>query len=79
MEIRRLLYGNVGRVVMSIILGLGLATLFRKVCTDRDCIVFKAPDINKIKNQIFDFGGKCYTFEEKIEKCNNNKKIVEFA
>ena len=79
MYLRRLIYGDVGRIVVSIILGLGLATLFRKVCKDRDCIIFKAPDIKKIQNQIFKFDKKCYKFEENIEKCNNNKKIVEFA
>ena len=79
MYLRRLIYGDVGKVIISIILGLGFATLFRKVCKDRDCIIFKAPDINKIKNQIFKFGNKCYKFEESIEKCSDNKKIVEFA
>jgi len=79
MYLRRLIYGDVGKTIISIILGLGLATLFRKVCKDRDCIVFKAPDVKKIKNQIFKFQGKCYKFEENIEKCGNNKKIVEFA
>ena len=79
MYLRRLIYGDVGKIVISIILGLGLATLFRKVCKDRDCIIFKAPDIKKIQNQIFKFDKKCYKFEENIEKCNNNKKIVEFA
>ena len=79
MYLRRLIYGDVGKVIISIILGLGLATLFRKVCKDRDCIIFKAPDIKKIQNQIFKFDKKCYKFKENIEKCNNNKKIVEFA
>ena len=79
MYLRRLIYGDVGKTIISIILGLGLATLFRKVCKDRDCIVFKAPDVKKIKNQIFKFQDKCYKFEENIEKCSNNKKIVEFA
>jgi len=79
MYLRRLLYGDAGKIFISIILGLGLATLFRKVCNDRNCIIFKAPDIKKIHNQIFKFQGKCYKFTEEIEKCNNNKKIVSFA
>lgn len=79
MYLRRLIYGDVGKIVISIILGLGLSTLFRKVCKNRNCIVFKAPDINKIKNQVFKFGDKCYTFSENIESCNNNKKTVDFA
>ena len=79
MYLRRLIYGDVGKTIISIILGLGLATLFRKVCNDRDCIVFKAPNIQKIQNQIFKFDNKCYTFNENIEKCDNKKKIIEFA
>ena len=79
MYLRRILYGDAGKIFISIILGLGLATLFRKVCNDRNCIIFKAPDIKKIQNQIFKFQGKCYKFTEEIEKCNNNKKIVPFA
>ena len=31
MYLRRLIYSEVGKYVMSILLGLGLATLFRKV------------------------------------------------
>lgn len=79
MYLRRLIYSEVGKYVMSILLGLGLATLFRKVCNDRSCLVFHAPHINKIKGQVFDFDGKCYTFEEKAERCNANKKILSFA
>ncbi len=79
MYLRRLIYSEVGKYVMSILLGLGLATLFRKVCNDRSCLVFHAPHINKIKGQVFDFDGKCYTFEEKAERCDQNKKILSFA
>ena len=79
MYLRRLIYSDIGKYIISILLGLGLATLFRKVCKDRNCIVFKAPNIQKIKNQIFKFENKCYKFIESIEKCNNNKKKVVFA
>ena len=79
MNLKRLIYSDVGRIVISIILGLGLATLFRRVCRERNCLVFHAPQLNKIKGQVFKFKDKCYTFEEEIEKCDSNKKMVEFA
>ena len=79
MYLKRLIYGEPGKIIISIILGLGLATLFRKVCKDRDCIIFRAPDINKIQNQIFKFEGKCYKFSEETERCDSKKKIVPFA
>ena len=58
MYVRRLIYGDAGKIIISIILGLGFATLFRKVCKDRDCIIFKAPNINKIKNILILLGNK---------------------
>jgi len=79
MNLKRLIYSDVGRIVISIILGLGLATLFRRVCKERNCLVFQAPQLNKIKGQIFKFKDKCYKFEEEIENCDPNKKTVEFA
>ena len=79
MYFKRLIYGEPGKIIISIILGLGLATLFRKVCKDRDCIIFRAPDIKKIHNQIFKFEEKCYKFSEEIERCDSKKKIVPFA
>ena len=69
-----------GRILISILLGLGLATLFRKVCKDRKCMVFKAPDISNIKDKIFKYNDKCYQYTEKSQSCKTpNKKIVDFA
>ena len=79
MNLRRLIYSEVGRYIISILLGLGLATLFRKVCNERNCIVFKGPALNKVKGQVFKFNDRCYQFQEKIEKCDGTKKIVNFA
>ena len=41
-----------GKIIISIIWGLGLAALFRKVCKGRNCIVIKGPkpqELEKIK------------------------------
>ena len=79
MYLRRLLYSAPGKFIISVLLGLGLATLFRRVCKERDCMVFKAPELEKIQDQIFKFAGKCYKFKENIETCDNNKKTIDFA
>ena len=60
MFVRRLIYSKFGKVVVSILLGLGLATLFRKVCNERNCMVFKAPQLSEIKDKVFKFDNKCY-------------------
>ena len=80
MFVRRLIYSKFGKVVVSILLGLGLATLFRKVCNERNCMVFKAPQLKEIKNKVFKFDSKCYKYEENAQSCKNtDKKIVDFA
>jgi hypothetical protein len=60
-----------GKYVFSILLGLGLATLFRKACSSRDCLVFKAPSLKTIKNKIFKHNNKCYKYTESSVSCNN--------
>ena len=79
MNFRRLLYSMPGKFIISVLLGLGLATLFRKACKERDCLVFRAPSLKEIKGKVFKFGDKCYSFRENAETCNNTKKIVDFA
>ncbi len=79
MYIRRLIYSSIGKYIISILLGLGIATVFRRVCKDRSCLIFKAPPIHKIKNQVFKFDDKCYIFKEHGQKCNPNKKMMHFA
>ena len=37
---KNILYTDRGRFILSIILGLGLATLFRKFCEGRNCYNF---------------------------------------
>ena len=77
-QVKRLLYGRYSKMVISAVLGLGLATLFRKVCNERNCIIFHAPPLEKLKDKIYKDGAKCYKFNSVATKCDNNKKIVSF-
>ena len=36
-----------GKYMISIIIGIGFASLFRKVCGDDKCYIFKGPSIDK--------------------------------
>jgi len=78
MEIKRLLYGKYSRYVISVLLGFGLATLFRKVCNDRNCLVFKAPGINKIEGKTYKVDSTCYKVKHKQVQYNKTKKDVHF-
>ena len=78
MNLKRLLYTPAGKIFISIILGLGLATFFRKVCKDRNCIVFHGPVISDFEDKIYKYGDKCYRYTTKSDKCENeNKKVLD--
>jgi len=65
-----------GRIVMSIILGFGLASIFKMSCKDKNCIVYKSPDVNNIVGNTYSFNGKCYNYNIKQVKCDKTKRII---
>jgi hypothetical protein len=67
-----------GKILMSIILGFGLASLFRTVCKDKNCLIFHAPPLDDFKDKIYKNGNKCYQLKAVATKCDMNSKIVEF-
>ena len=57
-------------IILSIIWGLGVAALFRKVCDNNKCIVIKAPEgMNKYQQKN---GNTCYRFERNNTECFQN-------
>ena len=45
MYLSKFVHSEIGRYLMSIILGLGLATFFRKMCNGKNCVISKAPPL----------------------------------
>ena len=76
MFVRRLLHSKSGKYMLSIILGMGLATMFRKFCKGSNCVVRYAPPKDKIKYKNFKFNNKCYKYESENVSCNTSKKII---
>jgi hypothetical protein len=75
-NISKFVKSNTGKYVVSILLGLGLATIFREVCKDDECIIFYAPDLNEVENKIYKQDGKCYKYNLVSTKCDDSKKNV---
>jgi hypothetical protein len=75
--INRILEHPVGSVVVSIILGLGLAALFRKACTDNRCIVIKGPPVKEIQQFHYKLNDDCYKYEPYVVDCEENDKKEE--
>lgn len=67
-----------GKYVASIILGVGLASIFRKSCESRNCMVFHAPSMETVKENVFKHDNKCYKFTERSVECDpkSNKQVL---
>ena len=65
-----------GQYIISFILGIGLASLFRKVCNSRNCIVFKAPDFDEVTKNIYSYDTKCYSFKKSAVACGGAEKEI---
>ncbi len=79
MDFSKFLHNSSGKCILSIILGLGFATFFRSICEGKNCIVYKAPSFDEIKDKYYKFDNDCYQFEPEIVKCNKDKNIINFA
>lgn len=57
--------------IISIILGLGFASIFRQVCKDEKCMVIKGPRIEDIQKHIYKIDDKCYKYEPSPTMCDS--------
>ena len=79
MNLKNIIKSKVGKIIMSIILGLGLATIFRGYCYEKKCLVFLSKKPKNIENKIFKEDNKCYKYKLKSTSCESKKKKVRFA
>ena len=78
-DFHKIIHSKLGKTLISIILGLGLASLFRHACHEKKCLRFVGPEYEKISEKTYEFNGKCYRFKPRAVSKNENKKQVEFA
>jgi len=78
LHLTKFVHSNTGKIVMSILLGFGLATFFRTICKDKNCFIFQAPKLDEIEGKIFKENDKCYKFIPESSTCDASKKSVEF-
>lgn len=64
------------RIVLAVLWGLGLATLFRKACKGRNCMIFRAPHLEDVKDKTFRFEGKCYQYSPRTVECKKEEALT---
>ncbi len=69
--------------ILSFIIGLGIAAMFRPVCKGPDCVVIRGPPVQDIRNAVYQFGSKCVEFKTKPMECPKDGAVpvdtVSFA
>ena len=58
---KKLFHTDLGRTFLSIILGFGLASMFRKVCNMNSCLIIKGPKIKEM-DKYYKIDKKCYKY-----------------
>lgn len=76
MHLENFVRSQTGRWIMSILLGLGVATLFQRVCKGRHCFVERAPPFSDLDDQVYKFNGKCYEMKRNAVSCSAEKKTL---
>lgn len=77
MNLLNLVQTRFGKYVISIMLGLGLASIFRRSCKNKQCLVFVPPNMETLKDDIYEYNGKCYKYESHSVACDKAKTLVK--
>lgn len=59
-----------GAKLVSIIMGLGLAAMFRQVCKGKHCIVVKGPNVDEVNKYYYKIDGNCYKYTPVVTNCD---------
>ena len=62
-------------VLLSCIVGFGIAALFRPMCKGGDCVVLRGPPVNEMRDVVYQIGGKCHEFKPKAVACPTDPKV----
>lgn len=69
LNIHKLLKSDKSAIVISIVLGLGLAALFRKVCEGSKCIIVEGPALNETESFYYKIDKDCYKYTPVATEC----------
>lgn len=75
MHLEKFVHSKTGKTIMSILLGIGLATFFRQVCKGKRCKIVEAPQLDTISDNIHKIKGKCYKMQKQQVQCDKNKSV----
>jgi len=78
-NIGRLLNSPLGKILLSILLGLGLSTIFKQSCSGQSCITYHGPILGQIEGKTYQYGERCYTYTIAPIQCSSVRRSVELS
>ena len=67
--VKRIMQDNVGSILVSVILGVGLAAMFQRVCHGDKCVVVRAPDLKLLEQNTYRLHDNCYKYTPEVVPC----------
>jgi hypothetical protein len=58
-----------GQIIVSIVLGLGLAAMFKRVCKSGRCVVIKGPPVKETDEYFYKIRNDCYKYTPYVVPC----------
>ncbi len=74
MFMRKMMQDNTGTMLVSIILGLGLAALFQRACKGDGCVIVKAPKLAEVQQYTYRMDNSCYKYTPEAVPCPRSAK-----
>lgn len=72
--ISQILENKIGQIILSVILGLGLAAVFRKVCKGNNCVVIEGPKVSETSKYFYKIDESCYKYTPYVTHCKESDK-----
>ena len=69
--ISRIIKDKTGSIILSIMLGLGLAAMLKRTCRGNGCIVVQAPNEQEINDNVYSVNDNCYKYTPEHVPCDN--------
>jgi len=62
--------------LMSMVIGFGIACMFRPLCKGPECLIVRGPPISDLRGSVYQFGSKCVEFTPKPVECPTSKTVT---
>lgn len=64
--------------LISFILGVGIAAMFRPICKGPDCVILRGPPVQDIRDTVYQFGSRCVEFKTQTVECpKDGTEVIE--